>query len=168
MVQMPALNTPQFGWVKSRLAHKAQPVPPIFEPEVAARAIYFAAHHRRREVWVGGSTVAAIVGQKFIPGLLDRYLGKTGYASQQHDGPEDPKRPNNLWESVQGDYAAHGSFDTRASSSSPALWFAIHRNQLLLAAAFAGGALFEMVRSRKGKSVTQALLDGLDSLARAA
>src|SRR5579872_7077483 len=83
MVQMPALNTPQFGWVKSRLKHKAQPVPPIFQPEVGARAIYWAAHHTRRELYAGWPTVEAIVGNKLAPGLLDRYLGKTGFASQQ-------------------------------------------------------------------------------------
>jgi short-subunit dehydrogenase len=152
MVQMPALNTPQFGWVKSRLPHKAQPVPPIFQPEVAARAIYWAAHHRRREVWVGGSTVAAIVGQKFIPGLLDRYLGKTGYASQQHDGPEDPNRPNNLWESVPGNMAAHGSFGERSHQHSPELWLDIHRPWVLAgAAAFVAGALYEVFSPRKRK-----------------
>src|SRR5205085_6417005 len=105
MVQMPALNTPQFGWVKSRLPHKAQPVPPIFEPEVAARAIYFAAHHRRREVWVGSSTLKAILGQKFAPGVADRYLGRHGYAAQQYDGREDPARPNNLWKTVPGEHS---------------------------------------------------------------
>jgi len=159
MVQMPALNTPQFGWVKSRLPHKAQPVPPIFEPEVAARAIYFAAHAKRRELWVGGSTVAAIVGQKFIPGLLDLYLGKTGYASQQHDGPEDPNRPNNLFESVPGDYAAHGSFDKCASRTSTELWMDRQRPWLLLgAAAFAGGAIYEMVKTRKSRRPSLAKL----------
>jgi len=83
MVQMPALNTTQFSWVKSRLKHKAQPVPPIFQPEVGAKAIYFAAHHRRREIYVGGPTVEAIVGNKIAPGVLDHYLGRTGYDSQQ-------------------------------------------------------------------------------------
>jgi NAD(P)-dependent dehydrogenase (short-subunit alcohol dehydrogenase family) len=145
MVQMPALNTPQFGWVKTRLPRKAQPVPPIFEPEVAARAIYWAAHHRRRELWVGGSTVAAIVGHKFVPGYLDRYLGKTGYDSQQHDGAEDPNRPSNLWESVPGDYRAHGAFDDRASKKSPELWLQTHRPWMLLgAAAFTAGIIYEL------------------------
>ena len=97
MVQMPALNTPQFGWVKSRLRHKAQPVPPIFQPEIGAKAIYWAAHHSRREIYVGWSTVEAIIGNKLVPSLLDRYLGKTGFASQQTSEPEDPNRPNNLW-----------------------------------------------------------------------
>src|SRR5205814_5237582 len=87
MVQMPALNTPQFGWVKSRLLHKAQPVPPIFQPEVAARAIYYAAHHpHRREYYAGWSTVKAIFGNKLVPSLADHYLARTGYDSQQHDG----------------------------------------------------------------------------------
>src|SRR5215831_5646824 len=122
MVQMPALNTPQFGWVKSRLPRKAQPVPPIFQPEVAARAIYYAAHHpRRREYYVGWSTVKAIVGNKLVPSFGDRYLARDGYDSQQHDGPEDPNRPNNLWEPVAGDHGAHGTFDDLAKSYSPKL-----------------------------------------------
>jgi short-subunit dehydrogenase len=130
MVQMPALNTTQFGWVKSRLPRKAQPVPPIFQPEVGARAVYWAAHHRRREVWVGASTVAAITGQKFIPGLLDDYLGRTGYDAQQHDGRQDPNSPNNLWDSVPGDFGAHGIFDERSHSRSVELWLGTHRNWL--------------------------------------
>ena len=114
MVQMPALNTPQFGWVKSRLKYKAQPVPPIFQPEVGARAIYWAAHHRRREIYAGWPTVEAIFGNKIAPGILDRYLARNGFASQQTSEPEDPNRPNNLWEPVKGDHGAHGSFDGRA------------------------------------------------------
>src|SRR5581483_11004113 len=125
MVQMPALNTPQFAWVKSRLPRKAQPVPPIFQPEVAARAIYFAACHRRRELYVGRSTVAAILGQKIAPGMLDLYLGRTGYDAQQHDGAENPNRPNNLFETVPGNFAAHGAFDDRASACSPELWLSM-------------------------------------------
>lgn len=130
MVHMPALNTPQFSWVKSRLPRKAQPVPPIFQPEVGARAVYWAAHHRRRELFVGGSTVAAITGQKLIPGLLDEYLGRTGYRSQQYDGPRDANVPNNLWESVPGDFAAHGTFDEGAHSHCPELWLDTHRSWL--------------------------------------
>ena len=118
MVQMPALNTPQFGWVKSRLKHKAQPVPPIFQPEVGARAIYWAAHHSRREIYAGWPTVEAIIGNKVAPGLLDRYLGKTGFASQQTCQPEDPNRPNNLWKPVNGDRGAHGTFDDLARERS--------------------------------------------------
>jgi NAD(P)-dependent dehydrogenase (short-subunit alcohol dehydrogenase family) len=127
MLQMPALNTPQFGWVKSRLPHKAQPVPPIFQPEVAAEAIYFAAHNPRREFYVGLPSVEAIVANKIAPGLLDHYLARSGYDSQQHDGAEDPNRPNNLWQPVAGDHGAHGAFDARASDWSPQLWTSEHR-----------------------------------------
>jgi len=127
MVHMPALNTPQFGWVKSRLPRKAQPVPPIFQPEVAAEAIYFAAHNPRREFHVGLPTVEAIVANKIAPSLLDRYLARTGYDSQQHDGAEDPNRPDNLWQPVPGDHGAHGAFDARATDWSPQLWTSEHR-----------------------------------------
>src|SRR5207237_435552 len=95
MVQLPALNTPQFRMLKSRLPRKPQPVPPIYQPEVAADAIYFAAHNRRREVYVGGPTVAAIWGNKFAPGLADRYLALTGYDAQQTKEPDDHNRPDN-------------------------------------------------------------------------
>ncbi len=119
MVQMPALNTPQFGWVKSRLPHKAQPVPPIYQPEVAARAIYYAAHHPgRREYYAAWSVVEAVVGNKISPSFADHYLARTGYSAQQHDGPEDPNRPNNLWEPVPGDHGAHGTFDHSARDRS--------------------------------------------------
>ena len=119
MVQMPALNTPQFGWVKSRLPHKAQPVPPIYQPEVAARAIYYAAHHpEKREYFAAWSVVEAVVGNKIAPSFADHYLARTGYASQQHDGPDDPRRPNNLWKPVPGDHGAHGSFDHAARDRS--------------------------------------------------
>ncbi len=135
MVQMPALNTPQFGWVKSRLPRKAQPVPPIFQPEVAARAIYYAAHHPdRREYYVAWSTVKAIFGNKLVPSFADDYLARTGYESQQHDGPEDPNRPDNLWEPVPGDHGSHGIFDKRAHSFSMELWLESHAKWLALAA----------------------------------
>ena len=133
MVHMPALNTPQFGWVKSRLKHKAQPVPPIFQPEVGARAVYWAAHHNRRELYVGMPTVEAIVGNKIAPGLLDHYLGNTGFDSQQTNEPEDPNRPNNLWSPVPGDHGAHGTFDNRAHAHSYEQWTS--RNREWIAAA---------------------------------
>jgi len=133
MLQMPALNTPQFGWVKSRLPHKAQPVPPIFQPEVAAEAIYFAAHNPRREFYVGLPSVKAIVANKIAAGLLDHILARTGYASQQHDGSEDPNRPNNLWQPVPGDHGAHGAFDARARNWSPQLWTSEHRGWIATA-----------------------------------
>lgn len=147
MVDMPALNTPQFGWVKSRLRYKAQPVPPIFQPEIAAQAIYYAAHHPRRQFLVGSPTVLAIQGQKFIPGLLDRYLGRTGYKSQQTSEPEDPNRPNNLWEPLPGDHGAHGAFDAQAHKSSVQLWLDQNRGWLTLAlGGIAAGV--EWLRSR--------------------
>jgi NAD(P)-dependent dehydrogenase (short-subunit alcohol dehydrogenase family) len=149
MVQMPALNTPQFGWVKSRLPRKAQPVPPIFQPEVAARAIYYAAHHpERREYYVGWSTVKAIVGNKLMPSFGDKYLARDGYDSQQHDGPEDPNRPNNLWEPVAGDHGAHGSFDDLAEASSFELWTVTH-SRWLAAAAFILAGAFALGRMMK-------------------
>jgi hypothetical protein len=136
---MPAVNTPQFTWVKSRLPCKAQPVPPIFQPEVAADAIYFADHHRRRELWVGGPTVRAIVADKIAPGLVDRYLAETGYASQQTDEPADPERLDNLWLPVdaedRGDFGAHGAFDHRADDYTIALALTKARPWLQTAAA---------------------------------
>ncbi|HXE07440.1 MAG TPA: SDR family oxidoreductase [Acidobacteriaceae bacterium] len=116
VVHMPAMNTPQFTWVKNNLGRKPQPVPPIYQPEVGARMVVHAALTKspHREYWVGGSTVKAIVAQKFIPGLLDAYLGKTGYDSQQLDVPDPPDRPNNLWQPVSSPYGAHGPFDGRS------------------------------------------------------
>lgn len=138
MVQMPALNTTQFGWVKSRLKYKAQPVPPIFQPEVGARAVYWAAHHNRREVYVAMPTVEAIVGNKIAPGLLDHYLGHNGYKSQQTDEPEDPERPDNLWSPVPGDHGAHGTFDDRAHERSFEVWGSQNRNWIAAAASALG------------------------------
>ncbi len=141
MVQMPALNTPQFGWVKSRLPRKPQPVPPIFQPEVAARAILYASHYPRREMFVGMPTVKAIIGNRIVPGLLDWYLARTGYSGQQYDGKADPNRPYNLWEPVAGDHGAHGAFDDRASECSGELWLSMNRNLIcggLIALATAG------------------------------
>jgi short-subunit dehydrogenase len=148
MVQMPALNTPQFGWVKSRLKYKAQPVPPIFQPEVGARAIYWAAHHSRREIYAGWPTVEAIVGNKLAPGLLDRYLGKTGFDSQQTSEPEDPNRPNNLWEPVKGNHGAHGTFDRRAHETSLELQASLGRGWI--GAGLAAIAAAVLLASRRG------------------
>jgi NAD(P)-dependent dehydrogenase (short-subunit alcohol dehydrogenase family) len=157
MVQMPALNTPQFGWVKSRLPRKAQPVPPIFQPEVAARAIYYAAHHpEKREYFAGWSTVKAIVGNKLVPSYADHYLARNGYEAQQHDGPEDPNRPNNLWHALPGDHGAHGAFDDLASDFSLELWAETHVPWLLagLLAGLTGGAI-GIWRSRQKQSETR-------------
>lgn len=154
MVQMPALNTPQFGWVKSRLKHKAQPVPPIFEPEVGARALYWAAHHHRREIYVGWPTVEAIVGNKIAPGILDHYLGRTGYNSQQTSEPEDPNRPDNLWHPVAGDHGAHGSFDRCAHKMSWELRGSLERFWIGagLAATVAAGFLVASWRDQRTAS----------------
>jgi NAD(P)-dependent dehydrogenase (short-subunit alcohol dehydrogenase family) len=127
-VHMPAVNTPQFGWVKSRLPHKAQPVPPIFQPELAANAVYWAAHNDRRELFVTMSTWRAIVGNKFLPNLGDWVLARNGYQGQQTDEPADPNQPYNLWEPIPGDHGAHGAFDDRAKTRSLQLWIAQHRN----------------------------------------
>ncbi len=150
MVQMPALNTPQFGWVKSRLPNKAQPVPPIFQPEVAAEAILYAAHNDRREMYIGVPTVKAVVGNKIAPGFADHVLARNGYESQQTDEPEDPNRPDNLWEPVPGDHGAHGDFDTRAREWSPQLWASTHRNLLALAGAGLAGAALAVFKSLNG------------------
>jgi hypothetical protein len=137
MVQLPALNTPQFDWVKSRLRGRAQPVPPIFQPEVAADAIVWAADHPRREYFVGFPTVEAIVGDRIAAGLGDRYLARAGYEAQQTSEPENPERPHNLWVPVDDarDFGAHGRFDTRARSSSWELVVSKHRLGVAAAAA---------------------------------
>lgn len=137
MVQLPALNTPQFGWVKSRLPNKAQPVPPIFQPEIAAEAIYWAAHNNRREIKVGMPTVVAILGNRITPWLGDWYLARTGYSGQQTDERRDPQQPENLWQPAddQRDWGAHGVFDQRARSWSPQLWATTNRRWLTLAGA---------------------------------
>ena len=127
IVEMPAVNTPQFAWVKSRLPNKAQPVPPIYQPEVAADAIVFAATHRRREIYVGFPTVKAIVGNKIAPGFLDRYLARTGFQSQQTNERRDPDQPDNLWAPVAGPFAAHGAFDAWSHPFSWQFWWNKHR-----------------------------------------
>jgi short-subunit dehydrogenase len=131
MVQMPALNTPQFDWCKSRMPHKAQPVPPIYQPEVAAEAIVFASKNNRREIYVGLPTVIAIIGNKLFPRLGDWYLGRTGVKGQQTSELADPNKPNNLYEPVGGDPGAHGRFDDRAHSFSPQLWTDMHRDWII-------------------------------------
>lgn len=136
MVQMPAMNTVQFTWVKSRLPDKPQPVPPIFQPEVAAQVVVHAAEsdRPRREYWVGLPTVEAIVGQMFIPGLLDRYLGRTGYKGQQTDAPDSSDRANNLWKYVPGKHQTHGPFDDRSQSSSTQVFLDLNRKWFALGA----------------------------------
>jgi short-subunit dehydrogenase len=128
MVDLPAVNTPQFDWALNKMGKRAQPVAPIYEPEVAARAIYFAATHRRREVWVGFPTVRAILANRIAPGLIDRYLARAGYKGQLTDEPLAPDAPANLFEPVPGDYGAHGRFDGRSRTASWEMFTSRHRN----------------------------------------
>jgi short-subunit dehydrogenase len=140
MVQLPAVNTPQFEWCETRMPDHPQPVPPIFQPEVPAEAVHYAAHHRRREVYVGMSTMRAIVGTKIAPRLADAYLARTGYESQQIQGrPVAPGRPSNLFAPVRGGAATHGIFDERARTHSTQLWATTHRP--LVAGALIGAAM---------------------------
>jgi short-subunit dehydrogenase len=131
MVQLPAMNTPQFDWVKSRMPREPQPVPPIYAPEIAADAIVWAAAHRRRELSVGAPTAVAIWGNKIASSLFDRYLAKTGYDAQQTDRPADPARPHNLWRPVPGDHGAHGRFGARTATASPQTWANEHLAMML-------------------------------------
>ncbi len=153
MVHLPAVNTPQFSWVKSRLPRRPQPVPPIYQPEIPAEAIYWAAHHRRRELFVGLPTVKAIEGNKVMPGLLDRLLARKGYSGQQMAEPRDRNAGDNLWEPLDGedgiDHGAHGAFDDRSRTASPELWASEHREWLGLAAAGLAGAGLGWLASRK-------------------
>ena len=113
MVDLPAVNTPQFDWALNKMGRKAQPVPPIYQPEVPARAIVFAAFHPRRQIWVGFPTVVAVLANRIAPGLIDRYLAKNGYEGQLTDTQQPADAPSNLFEPVPGPYGAHGRFDSR-------------------------------------------------------
>jgi short-subunit dehydrogenase len=158
MVQMPALNTPQFDWCRTKMPRQPQPVPPVFQPEVAARAIYYAAHHRRREILVGAPTLRAVWLNKLIPGLLDRYLAHFGYASQEAALPVAPDRRDNLFEPVLGDFGAHGRFDRIARPASAQLWLTTHRLLATLALAGMIGTAFALRRQtevgRKSRAPT--------------
>jgi hypothetical protein len=150
MVHLPAMNTPQFSWVKNRLPRKPQPVPPIYQPEIAAQAIIWAATHERRELNVGMSTSVVIAGNKVAPGLGDWYLARTGYDSQMLDEPVSHKRRDNLWEPLPGDQGAHGEFDERAHQRSFQLWATTHRG--LLAAVGVGVAALAGCLWRNGST----------------
>ncbi|WP_076064476.1 MULTISPECIES: SDR family oxidoreductase [unclassified Mycobacterium] len=156
MVQMPAVNTPQFSWVLSRLPKQAQPVPPIYQPEIPAQAVLYAADHpQRREYWVGGSTVGTLAANAIAPGLLDRYLARTGFDSQQTDDPRPADQPANLWEPADGsdgrDYGAHGIFDDTSTNRSFQLWGSQHHGLLggTATAAFAAAAGAAVRRLRR-------------------
>ncbi len=127
MVQLSAFNTPQFQWGRTKLPRRPQPVPPIFQPEVAAEGIHYAAHHRRRELWVGYPAVKAIIGNGLVPWLADRVLAKKGYSGQMGDQPVPADRPDNLFEPVDHDFGTHGRFDDRSRRWSAQLWATTHR-----------------------------------------
>lgn len=150
LVQLPALNTPQFDWVLSKLRRHPQPVPPIYQPEVAARAIVYAAEHpERKEYWVGATTAATLLAQRVAPALVDRYVARTGARSQQTD-EKPPDGVANLWEPADEDvdYGAHGSFDERSHARSPQLWLSQHRGPVLLALAGGAAATWAALRLR--------------------
>ena len=152
VVQMPAVNTPQFSWVRSRLPKDPQPVPPIYQPEVAARGVVFAADHpRRRQYWVGGSTAATIVANRLAPALLDRYLARTGYGAQQTARPAGSARPDNLVQPVDGthghDHGSRGAFDGRSHQRSPQLCVSQHAR--LASGALAGAAVLGAFLARR-------------------
>ena len=148
MVQLSAFNTPQFEWARNRLEGRPQPVPPIFQPELAARGVYWAAHHRRREVCVGFPAVKAIVANKWFPSLVDRVLAKQGYTGQVDTQPIPEERPDNLFEAAPVDYGTHGRFDARAKSHSLQWWLTSNRNALLLGA----GTLAALMFARRSRS----------------
>lgn len=134
-VHLPAMNTPQFNWCRTHLPRQPQPVPPIYQPEVAARAIVAAARERKREVFVGKPTVVAVEGTKFAPGIADRYLARNGFDSQMTPEPVEPGRQDNLFQPVPGDYAAHGRFDTNGEKISTSAWVASRPAEYLMAGA---------------------------------
>jgi NADP-dependent 3-hydroxy acid dehydrogenase YdfG len=147
MLQLPAVNTPQFDWVRSRLPYRAQPVPPIYQPEVIADAVIWAADHERSEMYLGWSSVKAIAANRMVPRLLDRYLAHTGFASQETGKPEDPGRPDNLWRPVAGEWGAHGRFDGRARPWSGQVALSEHRRLAL--AGLGALALAALARRRR-------------------
>jgi NAD(P)-dependent dehydrogenase (short-subunit alcohol dehydrogenase family) len=150
LVQLPGVNTPQFDWVRTRLRHHPQPVPPIYQPEVAARAIAWAAEHPRREIWVGLPTAYTILGERFASGLMDRYLARTNIGAQEAQQPIDPQeRRDNLFSPPPGDPGAHGSFDDKAHAKSPALWFVTHKRTLAAAAGAAAPLVYLAARSQR-------------------
>ena len=148
MIDLPAINTPQFDWALNKMGRKAKPVAPIFEPEVPARAIFFAATHKRRDVWVGLPTVKAILANRIAPGLIDRYLAKAGYSGQLADQPTAPNAPSNLFEPVPGDYSAHGRFDDQSRDHSWEMFTDRHKAAVLGVAAIGLAVIAHQVAKR--------------------
>ncbi len=152
MIQLPGLNTTQFTWGRTKLPHQTTPVPPIYQPEIAADAIHHAAHHRRRQIYVGIPTVLNIIGERTAPWLLDRYLGRTGFSSQQTGAPLDPAGHDNLFAPIEEDRGAHGPFDDQAHSFSLQYELAKHRTAVLAGAGAAVvGAAGAMLAARNGR-----------------
>jgi len=152
MVQLPGLNTPQFGWVKTTLRRHPRPVPPVYQPEVAARAILWAAEHPRREIYVGAPTAPLIVASRLVPSLVDRYLARTNYEAQQTDIPIAPDRSTYLWDPLPGDHGAHGIFDEEARSRSMHWQLARALPSLVPAGpAIAAAALWRATKRRRGR-----------------
>ena len=153
MVQLPAMNTPQFGWVKSYLKNKPKPMGKIFEPEVAAKAVVSIVQHPERELFVGYPTLKTIWGNKVAPGFLDDYLAKTGYSGQQTDEPESSDRQNNLWHPLPGDHGAHGTFDKEATNFSPETWMATHKKLTFgIIGALAAGVCTTLLMNNNNKN----------------
>jgi NAD(P)-dependent dehydrogenase (short-subunit alcohol dehydrogenase family) len=141
LVQLPAVNTPQFDWSLSKMPNMPMPVPPIYQPEVVARAIVHAAMHPRKELWVGGRNALGIMANRLVPGLLDHYLAWTGYEAQMTPQPDPGDRPSNLWKALSGDRGAHGRFDDQAHAVAPQVWLAEHRGVLAAMLVAAGVGL---------------------------
>jgi hypothetical protein len=150
MIQLPGLNTTQFTWGRTKLPKQTMPVPPIYQPEVAADAIHYAAHHKRRQIYVGLPTVMNILGERVAPWLLDLYLAKTGFSSQMTDQPLDPQGHDNLFEPVDEDRGANGPFDEKAHGFSPQYELAKHRGMVLAGlGAAAAGATTAAIRAAR-------------------
>ncbi|SFU84112.1 SDR family oxidoreductase [Halomonas korlensis] len=151
LVEMPGLNTPQFDWCKSHLPQRARPMAPVYQPEFGARAIYWAAQHRRRQLYVGTSSALTIWGNKLAPAVMDQVLASTAVSGQQTPEPRDPNSPDNLWQPVRGDMGARGRFNQEAYDSDPQLWLTTHRGQvgLALGAAVLAGALWGAWRKKR-------------------
>ncbi len=149
MVQLPGLNTPQFTSVRTTLTRQPRPVAPVFQPEVAAEAILFAAEHPRREVWVGGNTVTIILANHLVPWLADLFLAKTNIDAQQAPTPIDEQRPDYLYEPLPGDQGAHGIFDDEAKTRSVQLELARNRGAVVAGATALGAGVLAGLRARR-------------------
>lgn len=149
LVHMPAMNTPQFEWVRSTLPGRPRPVNPIYQPEVAARAVCLASAYPRRSYYVGASTALTVVANKIAPGLLDLYLAHAGYRAQQSEEPDDPNRPDNLYRALSADAGSRGRFEDESRRHSLQLWLTVHRGRLAAALGGTGAILGSAIRRRQ-------------------